>query len=117
MIYKQPYKSSLCGQCCLSYILDVDLNQSCILVGHPKATKSKELMAHLGNSRNKRGYPDKDSVSLCVQRSKVIKRSNWHWIVYDRGYIYDPTIGELIPEEVYFEKFPDLKITSYFRIK
>lgn len=111
---RQKHKTPTCGQCCLATILNITYKEAIDLIGHEKATKSKELIKHFNYGSIKRGLPQYDA--LCMLKFKENPKRNWHWIVKLGNDIYDPLRGKLINIDEYFKKYHWMKVTSHFKI-
>ena len=109
--------SSLCGQACLGTILKCTLQQAINLIGHTHGTYTWEMARFFDTEFNEptRGIPNK--YSLCRVNFKNIGIS--HWVLYKKGKIYDPTIGDWLRLKDWQDHFAEIipYITSYAEIK
>lgn len=117
-LLSQPTGSSLCGQTCLAMILDIGLNEAIKLVGHKRGTQTKHLTAHFNSSKTLRGLPKNDEVALCICRpAGRAKKGGWHWIVWNKGRIYDPDcIVKCIYSHEDYKAIFNLEISSHIKV-
>lgn len=88
----QPKNSNICGQTCVAMIANIDIESSIMIFGHNHGTKTKEVIKAL----NKLGITTKQSKLERVKKNKLpegllIAHQYRHWIVIDKGKIYDPS--------------------------
>jgi hypothetical protein len=115
----QPERSNTCGQTCVAMIAGVTYAESVTRFRSRAATRTKQVSAVL------RGYgfacPGKlerykggELPKLCIVKL-TIKRNGkkWgHWVVYDDGYFFDPSLGVLLS----YNQFPESAITSFMPV-
>ena len=93
-LVKQKNNKS-CGQSCVAMIAGLTWEQSCKILGHNKPTTTKMLIRALHKlgfntaRKLKVGVP----TDLAIVKEKIYYSSNWHWVVFYNGTIYDPSKG------------------------
>jgi len=122
--------ASTCGQCSLAMILDHVYpghefceDSVCTNIGHRKGTRIEDLyevldmydVPHTG-----KGIPITSSTILphfCIlaMRYPGMKGGNWHWVVFYRGYVYDPNADEPIKGGEYQDTIKP-SLTTYHQI-
>lgn len=114
----QPPGSSLCGQACVAMIANITLEESIAIFGKRGETETRELVAvlrKLGIScgdkliRMKKGI-DPPPCCIMVLHFEGVPMRHWHWVVYHKGWYYDPAEG------VAKGYVPSVRITSYLPI-
>ncbi len=95
-IIRQPKDSKICGHCCLSMITGKSTKAIIKLIGHEEGTTTKELVNVLKKLKiksEKRLKVIKDYSELpekAILKIKYKYTINWHWVVFYKGFIYDP---------------------------
>lgn len=94
---KQPKNSKTCGHHCVAMVAGVPAKKVISIIGHERATRTKELAAAIGElelfcaNRAKRFKQFVDVLPrICILKIHFKKVKHTHWVVFNNGIIYDP---------------------------
>jgi ABC-type bacteriocin/lantibiotic exporter with double-glycine peptidase domain len=100
LVLQKP-KSSCCGQCCVAMVAGIKLKASYKIFGTKGGTTTKAVrraLDKLGYQVNERLLTFRHELALpspCIlvlRFPKEVQRAG-HWVVYDNGLIYCPSLG------------------------
>lgn len=117
MKWKKQYDKRNCGQIAVAVITGKSLRKVYEIIGHDKATSTKDLAKALrkfGYSCPNRLKRLKEKPKLAIAKLSHKLRSGWHWIVIDRNKIYDGNYGTKNGTVKWKQGH---KVTSYLPIK
>lgn len=131
---KQPYKSNICGHCCISMVTGMPLEDIVKAIGHTNGTnflEQKKVFEQFNykvgefikvDNRKPYNLPD-----FCLVRITKVNNLNGHLVVYDNGKFYDPARKIFDSKEDFLrsynyyndgtEKHRKWKIQYYYEVK
>lgn len=113
---QQPPGSNLCGQCCISTICNITLEDSCKLMRTKGRTSTKQLIAALTYMnmytapKLKRGMPESGLAILKFTHPD----GKSHWVVWENYKYYDPAAGVFRGKPRYLQ---ESRVTSHLRVE
>lgn len=119
----QPDGSNVCGQSVVAMLMNISLVEAIIRFGHVRGTSPNELFYHLNRhfdmdtNRLTRINKKKALPSLCIVRicwDDV--KSGSHWVIYNKGTIYDSCFGKYPYYELNSKNLGG-KATSFLKLK
>jgi hypothetical protein len=103
-------------------VLDKSLEEILKMVGHKHGTTTKEIVKVLDScgikSDNKLKLVKSDRLvpNVAILKLKHKNHSNWHWVVFNNGLIYDPATGIFHSKELHLNYSKYVRISSYIGI-
>jgi hypothetical protein len=118
LVLQKP-NSFCCGQCCVAMVAGIKLKASYKVFGTRGCTTTKsvrralEKLGYQVNERLKTFRKEEGLPSPCMLALRFPKevQSSGHWVVYDNGLIYCPSLGIYPYTEL--STRPGVKCTSY----
>lgn len=113
----QPSGSKVCGQACIAMVLGISLDDAVKLVGHARATRTKEISAALGQLgplvrlSRKHSLPDR-----CIMKVRIPNQSNWHWVLKDGSMVFDPSRGHAMSWVSWAETVKGCTVSSFLEV-
>ena len=122
-IVSQKTNTLICGHCCVAMISGYPLSDVIDFIGHDRGTSTKELtrvLRKIGFSCSRRAkrigkYSILPDLCILISRSANNNKGNWHWILYNKGKIYDSRCRKPHEYEKYIKR-KKVRITSYIEI-
>ena len=124
----QPDDSRVCGQVAVAVITGKTLEEVCVVVGHRKSTKTRDLIAALKELKRdcagsrciptRSFFDEKEGTFLAQVRGTCITdvKCNWHWAAVHGGLVYDGNEEGPVPLRLY-QHLPGRIITSILEVK
>jgi len=90
-----------CGQACVAMIAELDFDTACDLVGHRRATRTRDLVTALRAvgvecaDKLERVKKDTEWPNTCILKiwwlnKNGVRKNHSHWMVYHDGLLHDP---------------------------
>lgn len=125
----QPYRSKICGHCCVAMVANKTVEQVTEYIGHSYGTKTRDIISVLNNlgiknsgklkllprHRKTELYNLPETCLLVSRTSNEQLHGNWHWIVYHKGEIYCPSAGKFKSLDNYLIRL-NAAVSSYLEV-